>query len=285
MVFYDGKVAKLLIALLIALTLAVGAAIIFANNNLAQLMSLYISETEGVALLSPMLATVGLFVLVYVMGFFVEYIIQSLQWRGEEKLKKENIAKLLNTNYSYFKDKQPTDVWSQLNLSTQQTANFCVSILFATSSFIVLVFYMRVIFAVSNFAGLFIIIAMPIYVILTATMGTRFYNIQIDTMNKHKSMSLASQETFTDVTNIKAKGAYQFFICRILDVQAEITKNMVVFAMLNYYVSKIIELFSIALPLLIIFAVIHFIQEPLNAGAILVLFINAPRALANFGSL
>lgn len=283
-VFFAGKLSKLLIVLFIALTCGAGFAVIAANYNLAHMMALFVAAAEDYFLPGPIIATVGLFALVYVISFLVEFIIQTLQWGGEEKLKEKYVGKLLNVNYLYFWDKQPTEIWSQLNMSTQQTANFCVSFLFAVSSFIMLVFYSVVIFSISVFAGVFVIVAMPFYVLLTVGLGTRFMKLQLQTMDMHKKMSLASQETFADIANIKAKSAYNFSIRRILDVQALITKNMVKFTLLNFHLNRVVELLSIVVPLLIMFAVMNFVQVPLTAGAVLVLFVNVPRALVNFGS-
>ena len=85
-VFFKGKF--FLVFLFIAITLLSGVFVIFANNQLSDLLSVHFTSEGSTGFLSNFLITIGLFILVYTMGILGGYISLVIHWGGEFKLKK-----------------------------------------------------------------------------------------------------------------------------------------------------------------------------------------------------
>ena len=276
-IFLSGSFPKMSTIFIILLNLASGFLVISANRHLAVLFNDYfmINNLFGVAL--PLLITLGLFISVFLLGILGTYIHQSLQWGGEARLKSYLVNKLLRTETKYFYDKQPADIWSNINNVTQQVSYFIGILISIFSSIITLVFHGVVIFNVDIYAGLLSLLMLPLFIILSQFIGKSLMPLQHEIMSQHRELSVVSQEAIKGVSNVKAKNAYDFFIARIMKAQAIITKNMVKINTTGRYKQSIVSLIGILSPIVILFGAMQISDNLLaDTSNVLILYINIP---------
>ena len=285
-VFYSGKNVKYLVFSYIFLSLLGGFVILSANENIAALFNNHLMVLGAEGFYSALLLTVSLFAALFLLSLLSEYILHTILWRGEERLKGYFIRRLLRAKSAYFYDKQAPELWSNINMSTQMAAGFFSTLLQAVSTIIMLGFYGAIIFSIDITAGILSLAAIPFYMLLTKGVGRNFESMQHGIMANHRELSVVAQEAITNASNVKVKNAYDFFVKRVISVQSKITVGMRKFNVLQSYLNSVIATVSIIAPIIIIFTALQLSSTLVaNIGVVLILYINIPRFLASFGSL
>jgi len=72
-------------------------------------------------------------------------------------------------------------------------------------------FYGIVVFRLDMLAGVFTMVALPIYFLLTAGFGEKIATLNGEYLKYVSNLSTVTQEGFENITNVKAKGAHDFF--------------------------------------------------------------------------
>jgi ABC-type bacteriocin/lantibiotic exporter with double-glycine peptidase domain len=285
-VFFGGRFTKLSLLVYVSLNLLAGFMVINANGRLADLFHSHLMTLSTEGFLVPLLITVGLFIVIFLIGLLGEYILNGFRWKGEERLKRYCIEKLMSVECKYYNDKQPAGMWSELNISTQQSANLFSGVVATVSVTIMMLFYGSVLFMVDFYAGLFTVAVTPVYMLLSLGLGRKFEQLQMGVMSHHRDMGATVIESLSGIPNIKAKNAYGFFVNRVLAVQAKITRGMRKISVLNYYLFNVMNVTNIIAPLLILVAATRFSTDlRLDVSNVLILYINIPLFMARFSGI
>ncbi|MCL2619637.1 MAG: ABC transporter ATP-binding protein/permease [Defluviitaleaceae bacterium] len=227
--------------------------------------------------------TTSVFLLIFGVHILSEFLLQRFTWDGQARLAEHYMRGLLRSKFSFFTKEEPPKIWSDLTTATQGTAHLYQSLVSTFDTFVRFVFYGIVVFSVDFYAGLFTLVALPIYFLANWGAHKRFYPIQERRMKAMGELSVAANESFTDVANVKAKNSYDFFVGRINKSQQVTSRLMCNFNVLYAYISNISNLVSIIAPLLILFGAMQFSDTlTLDAGVVLVLYINIPLLLSSF---
>ena len=284
--FFFGRGTILSILAIAGISLGSGFLLIQANTRLGAVFNDHIMASNMEGALSATLGAVSLFLLVFLLRICTEYMRQRLWWQGEARLKDYFVKKLLRTESKYFHQRQAPDIWATINLSSQGAASFFAGITATAVSAILLVFYGVLIFRIDVYAGLLSCLAVPFYILLARATGKKVTTLQGGIMDLFRDLGVKAQESISIVQNIKAKNAYDFFSGRIMGTQNKISKTMVKTNTLMTYTGSVSGVISIIAPVLILFGAMHLSPHlSINAGTILILYINIPLFMAAFGSI
>ena len=281
--FFSGKRTILLSLSFVTLTIAAGFVIISANEQLAELLNNHIMSQNSSGFLRELAIVVSLFIIVFSVRLLNEFIFQTVQWKGSERLKEFFADKLLKVDSKYYYDKQAPQIWSAVNMSSQGVASFYSSILQVTAACIMVLFYGFVVFYIDFYAGLITIATTPVYLLLTRFVGRNFEKIQRDLMPQQQELALNAQEMISNSSNVRAKNAHRFFVERIMKPQKLITRGMRKTNVMYSYLTSVTSMLGIITPLIILYITIQVSRElTLDVGNILILYINIPLFLSNF---
>ena len=285
-IFFLDKVAMGFIAVLVAASLVSGFLIIEANRLLASLFNEHVVANDPIGMFLSASTVAGLFILIFLIRLGCAYMQQKVQWEGVERFKKYFINKVLRAEAKFFYDKQAPDIWTSINLPSQNVAFFFVNIVSTITSIILLFFYAFIIFNIDVYAGIISFLAIPIYLLVVRTTGNKISKLQDKMMNLHRNLAVVSNEAIAGAANIKTKGAYDFFIQRMIKVVKELTITMQKVNVLMQYKSQVSGLISIIAPIFILFGAMQLSENiNLNAGTAILLYINIPLLLSSFGGI
>ena len=285
-IILEGIKTKLTLASYIALTIGIGFLLLYANNLLARTLNDYLMVFvfEGFAM--QLSLTVGMFVLVYGMNLMGSYIHVDFEYGAIIRLTHHFMSRLLHTKQSYYANRPSAEIYTSLWTSAQASGKFFGTILRMISNAVVFVFYGIVVFHFDIWAGVFTVVAMPVYFLCTAGLGNRASVLQRAYVGHISELATVAQEAIENVANVKAKNAYAFFLTRTVVVLKKIKGICVKVLVIQSYTGNIAGLIRIVAPLLIIFAAMRFSSGfEANAGNIMVLYINIPLFLNGFADI
>jgi len=278
--------AKVSLICFIGITLGVGFLLLDSNSQLEQVLRyyLFVMNFDGFAL--RLFVTIGLFVLIFGLNVFGTYIITDFQYSAFTQLLKHYLSLLLRAKNSYFINRPAADLFVKLFESSDGVTFFASSILRIVSNSIIFVFYGVIIFRLDLFAGLFAVLVTPLYFLATKKAGDRMTDLLHDRLARTGELSTVRQEAFENVSNVKAKTAYTFFIERTVAVLKKIKSIMVRSETILGYIFEITMLVRIIAPLIIIFTAMLISPEfSGDAGIIMLLYINIPLFLSTFSNI
>jgi len=285
-VIIEGTRTKLLIALYILVSIAVGFLLIYGNDLLASLLNnhLMIQAFDGFA--TNMLLTTGVFVLIFGGNMLETYLLMDLKWGTINHLIGHYVARLLRVKQEFFTNLPASEVFANLHLSAVGSGEFFGNLLGLISRIIIFGFYGVVVFRLDLWAGIFTVLAMPLFFLFTATVGNQAAALEEAYLENEGELINVSQEALENARNVKAKGAYDFFANRSWKLLENLKKVAVKFGVYEQYLNHITGLFQILLPILIIFGAIQISPTfDENTGNVMVLFINIPLFLGSFSSI
>jgi len=285
-IIIKGLRARLTLVCYIVLSLGAGFLLLYANGLLARVLNDYllVQNFDGFAL--RLIITIVLFALVFGLNMLGGYLRFDFQYSALSRLARHYIALLLRAKNSYFTNRSSAELFTKLFQSSEGVGFFVASVLSFVSYGIVFIFYGIIVFRLDIWAGIFSVIATPLYFLATVKAGNGLSDLTHERMVLDGEMSTVTQEAFENVGNVKAKGAYAFFAARSAAVLRKIKRTTVRLEMLDAYISNITVLVRIIAPLLIILAAMQFSPDFVGgAGNIMVLYINIPLFLGNFANI
>jgi len=283
-IIFKGTKTKLAILSYISLAVVGGFLLLGANVFLMRVVNDYLLAQNFEGFTTPLLLTIGAFVLVFLVNGFAKYLQTSFQFSLCLRLVEHYMERLLRAKSSYFLKISSAEVYTKLRQSCDNVAYLVGNLLEGISHVTIFIFYGIIIFSIDVYAGIFTVLFTPIYFFATTKAIDILSDLEHEGMGQAAELSKVTQEAFGDVRNIKTKGAYSFFIQRSVAVLQQIKRNAVNSSVLGYYVGGVTALLGLVAPLLAIFAAMHFSPNFAgNAGAVLILYINIPLFLSYFG--
>jgi ABC-type multidrug transport system fused ATPase/permease subunit len=268
---------RLILVFFIIIAVTSGFLLIYANDLLALTLNdfLMVQQFDGFAF--QLLLTAGMFALVFGLNVLGSVLRGEFEYGTITAFPRYYIARLLRAKQTYFTNRPVPELYANLWTASQASGKFYGDVLAMISRIVIFVFYGIVVFRFNVFAGIFTIVALPIYFLLTAGLGGRISTLQQGWVAHNAELATATQEAFENVANVKAKGAYDFFLQRSVTVLRKIKNLCVKLVAIESYIAGISNLIRLIAPLLIIFAAMGFSADfEANAGNIMVLYINIP---------
>ena len=282
------KGARTRLAILCYILLSVGAGflLLYANDQLALVLNEYLMVQNFDGFAQRMLLTAGMFTLIFGMNTFAAYLHEDFSWGVITRLPQYYIAKLLRAKQSYFTSRPVAQLHADLWTASQASGGFFGNLQRMVSRVVIFVFYGIVVFSFDVWAGIFSVVALPLYFLFTLGAGKRIAEMQHDYVAQNGELATVTQEAFDNVGNVKAKGAYAFFLGRSIAVLHKIKKICVNVGVISHYTSNITGLIRIIAPILIIFGAIQ-VSSGFDAsvGNVMVLFINIPLFLGGLADI
>ena len=280
------RATKATLFLYAAISLASGFLIVYSNSLLRTVFDNLLMFSDFNRFVLQLLLVTAMFISVFGMSILNIFILQRFVQQGTLRLIEFYLNNIVRAKYSFFSKKESAEIWSDLSIAAQGSAGFFGELTQLVSTVTIFVFYGAVVFGIDIYAGILTVAFMPIYFLLTRSVGKNFMNIQQATMDQYGDMSTAAQEALENIANMKTKNAYEFFTGRITGIQSKISKNKQKFIVIYQYVTSISGLIAIVAPLLIIFGAMQFSAALLeNMGNVMVLYINIPLFLNNFSKI
>jgi len=285
-IIFKGTRTKLYIFLYIITAIGAGFLLIYANDLLAMVLNEYLMVQVFDGFAARLLLTAGAFTLIFVMNTLGAYFYVDLEWGAITRLTRFYIARLLRAKQEFFIDRSAAGLFTNLWTASQASGEFYGNMLRLVSRIVIFIFYGIVVFSFDIWAGVFTVVALPIYFLFTARLGNRIADLEGEYIEHDAELASVSQESFENVGNVKAKGAYKFFTDRSALVLQKIKKICVKVGVFEHYTANITGLFRIIAPILIIFGAIQVSPAfDASAGNIMVLFINIPLFLGGFANI
>ena len=285
-IILKGVRTKLALVFYIVLAVGAGFLVLYANSSLMTVLNDYLLVQNFYGFALRLFITVGAFILVFGMNLLGQYLQADFQYSTLLRLARHYIALLLRAKNSYFTNRSSAELHTKLFQSSEGVCFLVASILSIVSHVTMFIFYGILIFRLDVYAGIFSIVAVPIYFILTKKVGDQLGDLTHKRMEYDGELATVTQEAFENVGNVKAKGAYAFFVARSVAILKGIKSVTERLEVLSYYVSGITGLLRIIAPLLIILAALRFSSGFLgDAGSIMVLYINIPLFLSSFANI
>jgi len=282
----SGRRTILYIFLYMLTAIGAGFLLIYANELLAIVLNNYLMVQYFYGFATRLLLTAGAFTLIFIINTFGAYLFEDLQWSAIMRLAHHHIARLLHAKQEFFTNRPAAEVYTNLWTASQASGEFFSNILSMISRTVIFVFYGVVVFRFDTWAGVFTVAALPIYFLFTARLGDKVAELEGEYIEYDAELATVTQEAFENVANVKAKGAYNFFTGRSIQVLRKIKNNCVKIFVFEHYTTNITGLFRIIAPILIIFGAIQVSSTfDASAGNIMVLFINIPLFLGGFAGI
>jgi len=285
-IIFKGTKTRILLVWFVMVSIVTGFVLIFANDLLAQVFNDYIlvQNFDGFALL--LLATIGLFILVFGFNILSAYLRADFQYNSLSRLAGHYISRLLRAKNSYFTNRPSAELFAKLYESSFSVSFLLVSLLGVVSYGIICIFFGIIIFRIDLFAGIFTVLVTPLYFVANGWAGEKLAALMNEKLAADGELSTVTQEAFENVSNVKAKGVYSFFTGRSITVLDKIKRISVQEQTIENYIHGITILLRIITPLLVIFAVMRF-TSGFEGGAteLLLLYINIPLFLSYFANL
>ncbi|MCL2187267.1 MAG: ABC transporter ATP-binding protein/permease [Defluviitaleaceae bacterium] len=282
-----GARTKLTLVLYILLAVGAGFLLLYANDLLAQALNDYLMVQNFDGFGRQLLLTAGLFALVYGLNAVGVYLRADFQYTAYVlRWPRYYIERLIRAKHSYFTNRPAAELFTSLWTASQATGHFYGNVLAVVSRIIIFIFYGIVVFRLNVFAGIFTLAALPVYFLLTAGMGNRVSSLNQAYVPNVSEFAAVTQETFENVSNVKAKNAYVFFVSRSAAIMRKIKSICVRLSVIEGYISAVTGLVRIIAPLIIILGAMYFSTGfEANAGNIMVLYINIPLFLSGFADI
>ncbi|MCL1787354.1 MAG: ABC transporter transmembrane domain-containing protein, partial [Defluviitaleaceae bacterium] len=281
-----GSKTKLLLGSFMTVAIGAGFLLVFANDLLAVVLNDYLMVQHFEGLAWRLLLTAGVFALVYGLQTFGDYLSADFEYSAISRLMRHYVSKLLGAKYEFFLHRPAAETYTGLWTAAQTSGFFFGNLLRLMSSIVIFAFYGVVVFRLDVFAGIFTVAALPIYFLLTAGFSEKIVTLNSQYLEHISNLSTVTQEGFENIANVKAKGAYGFFVSRSAAALRKIKTAAVKEITIIQYISNVTRLLRIIAPLLIIFAVMRFSSGfEASAGTIMVLYINIPLFLVGFASI
>ena len=282
-IIFKGTKTKLTILVYISLALTGGFLLLLANNFLMRVVNDYLLVQNFDGLWAPLVLTILVFILVFTFNGFAKYLQTKFQYSLCIRLIEHYMERLLHAKSSYFLKISSAEVYTKLRQSCDNVANLVGSLLDGISHLTIFIFFGIIIFSIDIYAGIFTVLFTPIYFFATTKAIDVIAELEHEGMEFAAELGKVTQEAFSDVKNIKAKGLYSFFVLRSVEVLQKIKRMAVKSSVIEYYVNGVTGFLSIVAPLLAIFSAMHFSSSfEGNAGSILILYINIPLFLGCF---
>ena len=280
-IILKGAGTKLVLLGYIVLAVGAGFLVLYANGLLARVLNDYLMVRNFDGFAQMLLLTAGMFAIVFGMNNLGEYLRANFEYSTLLRLPRHYISRLLRAKNSYFTNRSVAEIYASLWTAAQASTYFFASVLRMVSLVIVFVFYGIVIFSFDVWAGVFSVVAIPIYFLVTAGMGNKISALQNNYVAQVGDFATVTQEALENVGNVKAKGAYSFFTARPVAVLRKIKSICVKVSVIEHYIGNITGFIGLIAPLLIIFAAMRFSPGfDGNVGSIMVLYINIPLFLS-----
>ena len=285
-IILKGARTRLILVFFIAFAVGAGFLVLYANGLLMRVLNDYLLVQNFDGFAFRLFITVGMFVLVFGMNMAVSYLQTDFSYNTLLRLARHYVAQLMRAKNSYFTNRSSAELYTKLFQSSEGVCFLVGSILSIVSYVTVFIFYGILIFRLDVYAGIFAIVAIPLYFVLTKKAGDRVSDLAHERLEYDGEMATVTQEAFENVSNIKAKGAYSFFVARSVVVLRNIKRVTVREEVLSYYFTGITGLLRIIVPLLVILATLRFSSDFTgDAGSIMVLYINIPLFLSSFANI
>jgi len=280
-----GKI-KLILICYILIAIGGGFLLLFANDLLALIFNDYLMVQNFDGFIPRLLLMAGLFALVYAKNILDSFLLTNYEYSTISRLTRHYIAVLLRAKISFFTNRPTAELYSNLWTVSQVTGRFFSQMIRMISGIVIFVFYGIVVFRFDLWAGIFSIVALPVYFLLTVGLGNKVSDQQHAYVATVADLATATQESLENVANVKAKGAYDFFIGRSAAVLRKIKKIVVKVTVIESYISNITGLVRMIAPLLIIFVSMGISGNfEASAGNVMVLFINIPLFLGGLSNI
>lgn len=282
-IILSGAKNKIVLSICFILSISGGFLILYSNSLLGQVFDLDFLRQDAADILPSFLLLALLFTLSSSMSILNNYLSEKLKWDCDAKAKEYFVLKLLKSDNKYFNDKPAPGIWSQLNIATQSAAGAFFIVFGCITYFIRVMFLGFIVFSVDFYAGIFSILAMPLFFLSTKKFGSAFSTLQKDLMDNSRERAIVAQEAIESVSNIKSKNAYDFFTGRIMKLQYPSAQLMRKISVSHDFLTNIRSLFSVLAPIIVIFFVIQFSDiDNIGTGDLIVLFINVPLFVGAF---
>jgi len=223
------------------------------------------------------------FVALFLLGIFSSVFNNLICWKGSKNIIVYSIQKMLKADYTFFLKNPPAAIWTELNMSAQQSAGFYSSIIELSSHIIEFMVYGFIIIRINQYAALYSICVIPLSFLLTFWMQNKLSSWRMKIMNASKNASAIAMETITGVKDIKVKNATVFFTKKLEQRQSELVKTVVVSSFYeNYWISVTTLINSIA-PLIVIYLLMGITNfSTSKPGDIIILYSFIPLFLSSF---
>jgi len=282
----EGTKTKLMLMFFAILTVATGFLLLYANEMLAVLLNDYLMVQNFDGFAVQLLVATGLFALMFGVNLFIAFLRNDFEWGAITRFPQYYIPRLLRAKQEFFTNRPVAKLHADLWTASQATGGFLGTIVQLISQVVTFVFYGVLVFSFDVWAGIFSVLALPVYFLLTIGIGKRITDLQHGWVAYNGDLATVTQEAFDNVNNIKVKGAYSFFAGRSAQVLQKIKRLVVKVSFLTDYTESVTGLIRFVAPILIIFGAMHISPNfDASAGTIMVLLINIPLFLGGLASI
>jgi len=283
-IFYRRNLLNTIIKIFIAIL--IGFISYLVSNELKIIFNQAILNNQLNVFSLHLIYSITLFVIMFLLNIISSVFDNFIRWRGAKNIITHSVKQLMKTDYSYFVKNSPPEIWTEMNMSAQQTAGFYSSFIELSSSLIEFFVYGAIIININIYAGLFSICVIPISFLLTFWMQKKLTTWRMNIMNASKNSSAVALETISSAKNIKAKNAYVYFGQKLEEAQSKLTKSFVVSSFYETYWISVTSLISSIAPLLVIYLLMRITNTATNKpGDIIVLYSFIPLFLFSFKSI
>ena len=282
----SGFKTRLFLLFYILLALGAGFLLIYANDLLALLLNDYlmVQNFDGFAL--QLLLTTGVFALVFGVNILTGYLHSDFEYGTILRLTRHCITRLLYARFEFFTNRPAAELYAGLWTASQASGRFYGRVLLMISHVAAFIFYGIVVFRFDVWAGVFSVLAVPLFFLVTVGAGNRISALQHVYVACVGELATVTQEALENAGNVKAKGAYAFFTERAVAVLRRIRNTVVKLSVIERYIGSATGLIRMIAPLLIIFAAMSISYGfEANAGNVMVLYINIPLFLSGFADI
>lgn len=223
------------------------------------------------------------FVVLFLLNVFSSVLNNRIRWTGAKNIVVYSIQKLLKTDYSFFLKQPPAAIWTEVNMSAQQSAGFYTSFIELSSHLIEFLVYAFIILSINPYAALFSLCVIPLSFLLTFWMQKKLSVWRMKMMTVSKNSSSIAIETIANVKDVKVKNAYTFFTEKLEQKQSELVKTVVTSSFYENYWISVTTLISSIAPLVVIYLLMKVANVATSKpGDIIVLYSFIPLFLSSF---
>ena len=223
------------------------------------------------------------FATLFLLGLLSNIMSNLIHWRGSKNTVVYSVRKLLKADYDFFMKKPPSAIWTEINMSAQQTAGFYASFVELSSYLIEFLVYGFIIIRINTYAALFSVCIIPLSFLLTLWMQKKLSSWRMRVMDASKSSSVIALETITGIKDVKVKNAYSFFTQKLEQTQSKLAKTIVISSFYETYWTSITTLISSIAPLIVIYLLMRITNiATTKPGDIIILYSFIPLFLSSF---
>jgi len=265
------------------IAISIGTISYLISNDLKVIFNQAILNNQ-INIFSTHLIQVIIFFIIMFLLNVISFILDNLiLWKGSKNIVVCSVRKLLKTDYDYFLKAPPSAIWTELNMSAQQTSGFYSSFIELSSYIIEFVVYGFIIINISLYAGFFSICVIPLSFLMTFWMQKKLTEWRIKILDASKQTSTTALEIISSAKDIKSKNAYEFFLEKLNQTQSTLAKSIVVSSFYENYWSGVTSLISSIAPLIVIYLLMGITNiVTTKPGDIIVLYSFIPLFLSSF---